>query len=171
MKHWNFKLLVILLVLVILGFIIYNYVLYQLGIIPLGGKKAPSYIFVLIAQWYLVLHLNKHPKLSSLHFLNLFAYQYFFVTLLGIISALLIYFFYQNTTGLHVLNEFIGLSLQELNQYKEQIVLQEDQRFFEQLIEGVKNINAYSIAKDDFIQKIALAFLPNLLISLYYKKN
>jgi hypothetical protein len=171
MKHWNFKLLVVLLVLVILGFIIYNYVLYQLGIIPLGGKKAPSYILVLIAQWYLVLHLYKHPKSSSLHFLNLFAYQYFFVTLLGIISALLIYFFYQNTTGLHVLNEFTGLSLQELNQYKEQIVLQEDQRFFEQLIEGVKNINAYSIAKDDFIQKIALAFLPNLLISLYYKKN
>ncbi len=35
---------------------------------------------------------------------------------------------------------------------------------------GIKSIDAYSIAKDDFAQKIALGFLPNLLISLYYKK-
>jgi hypothetical protein len=35
---------------------------------------------------------------------------------------------------------------------------------------GIKAIDAYSIAKDDFSQKIALGFLPNLLISLYYKK-
>lgn len=171
MKHWNFKLLAILLVCVILGFIIYNYLIYQLGVVPLGGKKAPSFILLLIAQWYLVLHLSKYPKLSKLHFLNLFAYQYFFVSLVGIVSATILYIFYQGSIGLQVLNEFIGISLQELNQYKNQIVLQEDQRFFEQLVDGVKSINAYSIAKDDFVQKIALAFLPNLLISLYYKKN
>ena len=171
MKHWNFRLLAILLVLVLASFVIYNYLLYQLGIVPLGGKKAPSYVLLLIAQWYLVLHLSKNPKLASLHFLNLFAYQYFFVTLVGLFSATILYFFYQGELGLQVLNEFIGLSIQELNQYKNQIVLQEDQRFFDQLVEGVKNINAYSIAKDDFFQKIALAFLPNLLISLYYKKN
>ncbi|MFM6949313.1 MAG: hypothetical protein ACKOWQ_09880 [Aquirufa sp.] len=171
MKHWNFRLVIILLVLVIASFVVYNFLLYQFGIVPLGGKKAPSYVLLLIAQWYLVFHLYKHPKLSSLHFLNLFAYQYFFVSIVGIVSAIILYQFYQQSLGIQVLNEFIQLSLNELNQYKNQIVLQEDLRFFDQLVDGVKSINAYSIAKDDFFQKIALAFLPNLLISLYYKKN
>jgi hypothetical protein len=49
-------------------------------------------------------------------------------------------------------------------------VSQEGGEYYNSLHDGIKSINAYSIAKDDFAQKIALGFLPNLLISLYYKK-
>jgi hypothetical protein len=52
----------------------------------------------------------------------------------------------------------------------EVIVSQEGGEYYNSLHAGVKSINAYSIARDDFWQKIALGFLPNLLISLYYKK-
>ena len=171
MKKWNFVLMLKLTFLVILGFIAYNFLLYQIGIVPLGGKKAPSFVILLIAQWYLVYHRQQKSQDKSIHFLNLFALQYFFVTIVGLISSIGLYFFYSSPTGLQVLNEFVQLSVNELSQYKSQILLQEDLRFFEQLMEGVRSINASSIAKDDFFQKIALAFLPNLLISLYYKQN
>ena len=171
MKKWNFVLMLKLTFLVILGFIAYNFLLYQIGIVPLGGKKAPSFVILLIAQWYLVYHRQQKSQDKSIHFLNLFALQYFFVTIVGLISSIGLYFFYSSPTGLQVLNEFVQLSVHELSQYKSQILLQEDLRFFEQLMEGVRSINASSIAKDDFFQKIALAFLPNLLISLYYKQN
>jgi hypothetical protein len=171
MKKWNFVLMLKLTFLVILGFIAYNFLLYQIGIVPLGGKKAPSFVILLIAQWYLVYHRQQKSEDKSIHFLNLFALQYFFVTIVGLISSIGLYFFYSSPTGLQVLNEFVQLSVNELSQYKSQILLQEDLRFFEQLMEGVRSINASSIAKDDFFQKIALAFLPNLLISLYYKQN
>ena len=171
MKKWNFVLMLKLTFLVILGFIAYNFLLYQIGIVPLGGKKAPSFVILLIAQWYLVYHRQQKSEDKSIHFLNLFALQYFFVTIVGLISSIGLYFFYSSPTGLQVLIEFVQLSVNELSQYKSQILLQEDLRFFEQLMEGVRSINASSIAKDDFFQKIALAFLPNLLISLYYKQN
>ncbi|MHA8066790.1 hypothetical protein V7S76_08915 [Aquirufa sp. ROCK2-A2] len=171
MKNWNFTLMLKLSLMVMIGFIAYHIILYQFGIIPLGGKKAPSFILLLIAQWYLAHNRFKNSNGQSIHFLNLFANQYVFVVLVGILSAVGIYYFYQQPMGIRVLNEFISLSVNELNQYKSQILLQEDIRFFEQLLEGVRSIDANSIAKDDFSQKIALAFLPNLLISLYYKQN
>jgi hypothetical protein len=171
MKNWNFSLIVKLSLVVIIGFICYNVLLYYAGIIPLGGKKAPSFIILLVAQWYLVYDRYKNRNGQTTHFLNLFAYQYFFVFFVGIFSAILLYVFYQQPIGINVLNEFISLSVAELNQYKSQILLQEDIRFFDQLLEGVKSISAFSIAKDDFFQKIALSFLPNLLLSLYYKQN
>jgi hypothetical protein len=37
-------------------------------------------------------------------------------------------------------------------------------------MQGIQGINAFSIARDEFSQKLFLAFLPNLLISLYYKQ-
>jgi hypothetical protein len=69
-----------------------------------------------------------------------------------------------------MLDAYIQQSLLELNSYKEVIVNQEGGEYYNRLHAGVKSIDAYSIAKDDFAQKIALGFLPNLLISLYYKK-
>jgi hypothetical protein len=69
-----------------------------------------------------------------------------------------------------MLDGYIQQSLLELNGYKEVIVNQEGGEYYNSLHDGIKSINAYSIAKDDFAQKIALGFLPNLLISLYYKK-
>jgi hypothetical protein len=171
MKNWNFVLMFKLTFLVLGGFIAYNVFLYQLGIVPLGGKKAPSFVILLIAQWYLVYHRQQKSQDKSIHFLNLFALQYVFVSIVGLISSIGLYYFYSSPIGIQVLNEFVQLSVNELSQYKSQILLQEDLRFFEQLMEGVRSINASSIAKDDFFQKIALAFLPNLLISLYYKQN
>ena len=37
-------------VLAVFGMALYGYLLYQGGIIPLGGKKAPSYVIVLVFQ-------------------------------------------------------------------------------------------------------------------------
>ena len=80
MKNWNFVLMFKLTFLVLGGFIAYNVFLYQLGIVPLGGKKAPSFVILLIAQWYLVYHRQQKSQDKSIHFLNLFALQYVFVS-------------------------------------------------------------------------------------------
>jgi hypothetical protein len=100
----------------------------------------------------------------------LFGFQYIYVVFTAALSASLLYFFYQSPTGILWLQEYVGGSLHELVQYQKEIIQQEGAGYYTQLQEGIRGIDAYSIAKDDFSQKLALAFLPNLLISLYFKQ-
>lgn len=151
--------------------LVYCYVLDQNGIIPIGGKKAPSYVIVLFFQWFLIQKGVKQIGNQSVHFLHLFAYQYAFVIMVGILSFSYFYLFFQSSAGLNLLNEYIRLNILELSKYQKVIVQQEGQNYYLELKNSISQISAYSIAKDDFFQKIALSFLPNLLISLYYKRS
>ena len=148
--------------------ILYCIVFYYLGVLPLGGKKAPSFILVLILQFLLV---KKIFKWDSIHFLKIFLFQYIYILLVAIVSSLVLYYFYLSEIGLGVLNEYVQLSVSELQQYKAVIIEQEGIEYYKMLLNGINGIDAGSIAKDDFTQKIVLAFLPNLLFSLYFKKN
>ncbi len=170
MKDWNWKLLVLLVIGVLFSSLVYCVVLYQSGIIPLGGKKAPTFIFLLVAQWYLVYHFSKQNSLDKLHFLKLFAYQYGFVFFVALTGSLLLRFFYASDLGQEVMHQFVLQSIAEIQKYSPQIESREGKQYLIQLVEGVQGINPGSIAKDEFFQKISLAFLPNLLISLYYKR-
>ena len=165
-KHWPQLLATSLfaVVLIILYFIIF----YSLGILPLGGKKAPSFVFVLIFQYLLV---KKVFKFDSAHFLKIFLFQYIYIVFVAILSSTVLYYFYVSEIGLGVLNEYIQFSVSELQQYKSVIIEQEGIEYYKMLLNGINGIDAGSIAKDDFTQKIVLAFLPNLLMSLYFKKN
>jgi len=148
--------------------ILYCIVFYYLGVLPLGGKKAPSFILVLILQFLLV---KKIFTWDSIHFLKIFLFQYIYILLVAIVSSLVLYYFYLSEIGLGVLNEYVQLSVSELQQYKAVIIEQEGIEYYKMLLNGINGIDAGSIAKDDFTQKIVLAFLPNLLMSLYFKKN
>jgi hypothetical protein len=148
--------------------ILYCIVFYYLGVLPLGGKKAPSFILVLILQFLLV---KKIFKWDSIHFLKIFLFQYIYILLVAIVSSLVLNYFYLSEIGLVVLNEYVQLSVSELQQYKAVIIEQEGIEYYKMLLNGINGIDAGSIAKDDFSQKIVLAFLPNLLFSLYFKKN
>jgi len=148
--------------------ILYCIVFYYLGVLPLGGKKAPSFILVLILQFLLV---KKIFTWDSIHFLKIFLFQYIYILLVAIVSSLVLYYFYLSEIGLGVLNEYVQLSVSELQQYKAVIIEQEGIEYYKMLLNGINGIDAGSIAKDDFSQKIVLAFLPNLLFSLYFKKN
>jgi hypothetical protein len=92
------------------------------------------------------------------------------VFITALIGALVLYYFYQSESGLMVLQDYIRLSVHELGQYKDVIIKQEGKEYYFQLMQGIQGIDAFSISRDEFSQKIALAFLPNLLISLYYKQ-
>jgi hypothetical protein len=142
----------------------------MLGIVPLGGKKAPTFLFLLIAQWYLVYKFSKQNEINKLHFLKLFAYQYGFVFLVACLGSILLQLFYGSNLGQEILHQFVLESIAEIQKYSPQIESREGKQYLIQLVEGVQGINPGSIAKDEFFQKIALAFLPNLLISLYYKR-
>lgn len=148
--------------------ILYCIVFYYLGILPLGGKKAPSFVLVLILQYLVV---KKIFKWDSTHFLKIFLFQYMYILLVAIFSSLVLYYFYLSEIGIGVLNEYVQLSVSELQQYKSVIIEQEGIEYYKMLLNGINGIDAGSIAKDDFTQKIVLAFLPNLLFSLYFKKN
>lgn len=148
----------------------YGYVLQSLGIIPLGGKKAPTFVFLLFFQWWYVSKFPQNHQGEKKHFLVYFALQYILIVITALFSAFFVYYFFQSQAGLQMLEAYIQQSLVELNSYKEVIVSQEGGEYYNSLHAGIKSIDAYSIAKDDFSQKIALGFLPNLLISLYYKK-
>lgn len=149
---------------------LYCYVLTVNDIIPLAGKKAPSFVIVLLAQVYLAKSWVGTNRGASVHFLKLFLYQYIFVFITALIGALVLYYFYQSESGLMVLQDYIRLSVHELGQYKDVIIKQEGKEYYFQLMQGIQGIDAFSISRDEFSQKIALAFLPNLLISLYYKQ-
>ena len=149
---------------------LYCYVLTVNDIIPLAGKKAPSFVIVLLAQVYLAKTWVGTNRGASVHFLKLFLYQYIFVFITALIGALVLYYFYQSESGLMVLQDYIRLSVHELGQYKDIIIKQEGKEYYFQLMQGIQGIDAFSISRDEFSQKIALAFLPNLLISLYYKQ-
>jgi hypothetical protein len=88
----------------------------------------------------------------------------------ALIGALALYYFYESAPGLDVLQDYIRISVNELGQYKDVIIKQEGKEYYFQLMQGIQGINAFSIARDEFSQKLFLAFLPNLLISLYYKQ-
>jgi hypothetical protein len=148
----------------------YGYVLQSFGIIPLGGKKAPTFVFLLFFQWWYVSKFPQNHQGEKKHFLVYFALQYILIVIIALFSAFFVYYFFQSQAGLQMLEAYIQQSLLELNSYKEVIVSQEGGEYYNSLHAGIKSIDAYSIAKDDFSQKIALGFLPNLLISLYYKK-
>ncbi len=148
----------------------YCYVLTVNDIIPLAGKKAPSFVIVLLAQVYLAKNWVGANRGASVHFLKLFLYQYIFVFITAIIGALSLYYFYNSVLGLDVLQDYIRLSVNELGEYKDVIIQQEGKDYYFQLMQGIQGINAFSIARDEFSQKLFLAFLPNLLISLYYKQ-
>lgn len=149
---------------------VYCYVLTVNDIIPLAGKKAPSFVIVLLAQVYLAKKWVGDNRGASVHFLKLFLYQYIFVFVTAIVGALSLYYFYESVSGLEVLQDYIRLSVHELGQYKDVIIKQEGKEYYFQLMQGIQGINAFSIARDEFSQKLFLAFLPNLLISLYYKQ-
>ena len=148
----------------------YGYVLQSFSIIPLGGKKAPTFVFLLFFQWWYVSKFPQNHQGEKKHFLVYFALQYILIVITALFSAFFVYYFFQSQAGLQMLEAYIQQSLVELNSYKEVIVSQEGGEYYNSLHAGIKSIDAYSIAKDDFSQKIALGFLPNLLISLYYKK-
>ena len=148
----------------------YGYVLQSFSIIPLGGKKAPTFVFLLFFQWWYVSKFPQNHQGEKKHFLVYFALQYILIVITALFSAFFVYYFFQSQAGLQMLEAYIQQSLLELNSYKEVIVSQEGGEYYNSLHAGIKSIDAYSIAKDDFSQKIALGFLPNLLISLYYKK-
>ena len=148
----------------------YGYVLQSFSIIPLGGKKAPTFVFLLFFQWWYVSKFPQNNQGEKKHFLVYFALQYILIVIIALFSAFFVYYFFQSQAGLQMLEAYIQQSLVELNSYKEVIVSQEGGEYYNSLHAGIKSIDAYSIAKDDFSQKIALGFLPNLLISLYYKK-
>ncbi len=148
----------------------YGYVLQSFSIIPLGGKKAPTFVFLLFFQWWYVSKFPQNHQGEKKHFLVYFALQYILIVIIALFSAFFVYYFFQSQAGLQMLEAYIQQSLLELNSYKEVIVSQEGGEYYNSLHAGIKSIDAYSIAKDDFSQKIALGFLPNLLISLYYKK-
>ena len=148
----------------------YGIVLQQFGIIPVGGKKAPTYVFLLFFQWWYVTRFPSRHGGEKKHFLVYFTLQYILIILTALFSAFFLYYFFQSAPGVQMLETYIQQSLLELNSFKDIIVTQEGGEYYNRLHAGVKSIDAYSIAKDDFAQKIALGFLPNLLISLYYKK-
>jgi hypothetical protein len=157
-------------VLFVLLMVAYGFVLQQFGIIPIGGKKAPTFVFLLFFQWWYVVKFPQNNQGEKKHFLVYFALQYILIVVTALLSAFFLYYFFQSATGLLMLEAYIQQSLLELNSFKEVIVSQEGGEYYNSLHAGIKSIDAYSIAKDDFAQKIALGFLPNLLISLYYKK-
>jgi hypothetical protein len=166
LSHWP-KLLATSLLAVGL-IILYCILFYNLGVLPLGGKKAPSFVLVLILQYFLV---KKVFKSDASHFLKIFLFQYVYILLIAIFSSLSLYFFYLSDLGIGVLNEYIQLIVSELQQFKTVIIEQEGIEYYKMLLNGINGIDAGSIAKDDFTQKIVLSFLPNLLIALYFKKN
>jgi hypothetical protein len=148
----------------------YGFILQQFGILPIGGKKAPTFVFLLFFQWWYVVKFPQRNQGEKKHFLVYFTLQYILILITAIFSSLFLYYFFKSAMGLDILETYIQQSLMELNSYKEIIVNQEGGEYYNSLHAGIKSIDAYSIAKDDFSQKIALGFLPNLLISLYYKK-
>jgi hypothetical protein len=162
--------LVLVAIVTLFSLIAYCFIVHENGIIPLGGKKAPNYVFILCGQVILAKLFVGKNRGSSVHFLKLFGFQYIYVVFTAALSASLLYFFYQSPTGILWLQEYVGGSLHELVQYQKEIIQQEGAAYYTQLQEGIRGIDAYSIAKDDFSQKLALAFLPNLLISLYFKQ-
>jgi hypothetical protein len=166
LQYWRILLVTSLLAVGLI--ILYCIIFYKLGILPLGGKKAPSFVLVLILQYLLV---KRVFKWDSNHFLKIFLFQYVYILLVAIISSFALYYFYLSDLGIHVLNEYVQLSVSELQQYKSVIIEQEGIEYYKLLLNGINGIDAGSIAKDDFTQKIVLAFLPNLLFSLYFKKN
>jgi len=170
MKDWNFKLFILLQIGVIALSTVYCLLIYQFEMIPLAGKKAPTFVFLLLAQWYLVFHFTKNNSVEKLHFLKLFAYQYAFIFLVAFIGSISLYLFYQSSIGQDIMRQFILQSIAEIQKYSPQIESREGKQYLIQLVEGVQGITPRSIAKDEFFQKIILAFLPNLLISLYYKR-
>jgi hypothetical protein len=157
-------------VLFVLLMVAYGFVLQQFGIIPIGGKKAPTFVFLLFFQWWYVVKFPQNNQGEKKHFLVYFALQYILIVVTALLSSFFLYYFFQSAKGLFMLEAYIQQSLLELNSFKEVIVSQEGGEYYNSLHAGIKSIDAYSIAKDDFAQKIALGFLPNLLISLYYKK-
>ncbi len=170
-KNWDWKLMIVLSIINIIFLFLYSYVLYNLNIIPLGGKKAPSFIFVLITQWYLIYRFDKKRLNQGVHFLYLFLYQYVFLILTGILTAICLYFYFNTESGKIIMDQYISFNLAQVQQFKAQILQTENQEFVDNLVQGIKEISPYSISKDDVSVKIALGFLPNLLISLYYKKG
>jgi hypothetical protein len=161
---------VLMALLFIILLVAYGFVLQQFGIIPVGGKKAPTYVFLLFFQWWYVTRFPSRHGGEKKHFLVYFTLQYILIILTALFSAFFLYYFFQSAPGVQMLEAYIQQSLLELNSFKDIIVTQEGGEYYNRLHAGVKSIDAYSIAKDDFAQKIALGFLPNLLISLYYKK-
>jgi len=157
-------------VLFVLLMVVYGFALQQFGIIPIGGKKAPTFVFLLFFQWWYVVKFPQNNQGEKKHFLVYFALQYILIVVTALLSAFFLYHFFQSATGILMLEAYIQQSLLELNSFKEVIVSQEGGEYYNSLHAGIKSIDAYSIARDDFWQKIALGFLPNLLISLYYKK-
>ena len=150
--------------------IIYGLVLQQVGIIPIGGKKAPTFVILLFFQWWYISRFPQNHQGEKKHFLVYFTLQYILIFITALFSSIFLNYFFQTSTGLQMLASYIQQSLLELNSFKEVIVSQEGGEYYNSLHAGIKSINAYSIARDDCWQKIALGFLPNLLISLYYKK-
>jgi hypothetical protein len=150
--------------------VLYGLLLHQFGIIPIGGKKAPTFVFLLFFQWWYIYRFPSNNQGEKKHFLVYFVLQYILIIITSLFSAYFLYYFFQSTSGLAMLSAYVQQSLFELNSYKEVIVSQEGGEYYNSLHAGIKSIDAYSIAKDDFSQKIVLGFLPNLLISLYYKK-
>ena len=149
---------------------VYIFTLDAAGLIPLAGKKAPNYVIILIAQYLLAKNWVGPNRASKVHFLKLFLYLYIFVFIVSLLSAFSLYYFYLSPSGIAIMTDYIQVSVNQVGQFKEQIIQQEGVQYYKDFMQSIQGISAYSIGHDEFMQKIVLAFLPNLLISLYFKQ-
>jgi hypothetical protein len=100
---------VIYAILFVVLLVAYGFILQQIGIIPIGGKKAPTFVFLLFFQWWYVFKFPSRNQGEKKHFLVYFVLQYILILVTATFSA----FFPNRTWPTYVRRlystEFIGI--------------------------------------------------------------
>lgn len=145
---------VIYAILFVVLLVAYGFILQQIGIIPIGGKKAPTFVFLLFFQWWYVFKFPSRNQGEKKHFLVYFVLQYILILVTATFSALFLHYFFQTGPGLHMLDGYIQQSLLELNGYKEVIVSQEGESIITVFMTGLNQLMLIASLKMILFKKL-----------------
>lgn len=137
---------------------------------PLGGKKEPAYVFILVAMVLAVrqVRFNNDGQLMQRN-------AYFSAFLVNIVASLVA------MVGLwwlleyyrpEILHEYIATTKQILIANKKQIIYNgiDEKTYLEQVMQ-ISKTTIGALMQDDFYRKLLLSIIPCFMISLYFKRK
>ncbi len=137
---------------------------------PLGGKKEPAFVFILVAMVLAVrqIRLNNDGQLLQKN-------AYFSAFLVNIVASLVamvglwwLLEFYRP----EILNEYIATTKQILIANKKQIIYNGiDEKTYLEQVAQISKTTVGALMQDDFYRKLLLSIIPCFMISLYFKRT
>lgn len=147
---------------------LYGFGCFQIN--PLGGKKEPAYVFILMAMILAVrqIRIENKGEISQKNAYILAFSVHLVASLVAMAGIWCLLNFYKPA----ILSDYVTTTKNILIQNKKQIIANGiDETIYNEQVAALSKTTVGAIAQDDFYKKLLLSIIPCFMISLYFKRK